>query len=496
MASTTQNTAKSNTNRNSGKGKGKNRSKQAQEASISQYHLDLAAEYLQLTLYKDALRCANRALELDPKLLLARIRRGIARKNLGLLDAALADFDTVLSIDSSFTKARESREEILLAKQKGREECVKTPTAPTQNRNEVTTRPPEDTTNHHDDDNNDDDDENDRNDTTKDDESTSGGSDRDFDSDSDDEDADIMVNSETPCSSFEREKSSDIIDYTTPHYDASPASPTRSSDANKAENELDHIGNNKTACRFYNHNGCNRSTACAFSHAPDSKSVRDEHGKNVCLYFLIDKCKWDNQSCIYSHSKTFLSASVSPISASPDTSTVIPPSFTLSASFAPLSSSAPTTRPPDGDPQGWWNDPEASARVRELVLRRDETARLAHEARVASFDARGKNKRSKKGPRNSKMTATTATANPAAPVLPRHLDTLFSSLRTRYYNGSDFDDSEYSFDTDIEEESQMEQRYLNGGFTDDEVMELLCQGVKPWDDDADMVLAALSGDYW
>ena len=35
-----------------------------------------------------------------------------------------------------------------------------------------------------------------------------------------------------------------------------------------------HQGNSRP-CRFYNHDGCNRGTACAFSHAPDKKSVRD-----------------------------------------------------------------------------------------------------------------------------------------------------------------------------------------------------------------------------
>lgn len=33
------------------------------------------------------------------------------------------------------------------------------------------------------------------------------------------------------------------------------------------------------------------------------------------------------------------------------------------------------------------------------------------------------------------------------------------------------------------------------GFTHEEEMELLSQGVKPWEDDAGAVLAALSGDY-
>jgi hypothetical protein len=39
-------------------------------------------------------------------------------------------------------------------------------------------------------------------------------------------------------------------------------------------------------------------------------------------------------------------------------------------------------------------------------------------------------------------------------------------------------------DWDEDSEDEMEQRMNNGGFLDDEVMELMSQGVKPWDDDA------------
>jgi hypothetical protein len=35
-----------------------------------------------------------------------------------------------------------------------------------------------------------------------------------------------------------------------------------------------HTGN-KVPCRFYNHEGCYRGQACAFSHAPDDLSTRD-----------------------------------------------------------------------------------------------------------------------------------------------------------------------------------------------------------------------------
>lgn len=91
------------------------------------------------------------------------------------------------------------------------------------------------------------------------------------------------------------------VDFGFPHYDGEAleiASVSDSSDCN-------HVGNG-IQCRFYNHDGCGRGTACTFSHAPDEKSVRDELGKNVCIYFLLDQCKFGTAKCIYSHAKEAL----------------------------------------------------------------------------------------------------------------------------------------------------------------------------------------------
>ncbi|PPQ97683.1 hypothetical protein CVT26_001866 [Gymnopilus dilepis] len=69
--------------------------------------------------------------------------------------------------------------------------------------------------------------------------------------------------------------------------------------------DCNHVGNG-IQCRFYNHDGCARGSECQFSHAPDEKSVRDELGKNVCIYYLLDACKFGAAKCIYSHSKAAL----------------------------------------------------------------------------------------------------------------------------------------------------------------------------------------------
>ncbi|KAF9481495.1 hypothetical protein BDN70DRAFT_876288 [Pholiota conissans] len=91
------------------------------------------------------------------------------------------------------------------------------------------------------------------------------------------------------------------VDFGFPHYDQDAleiASVSDSSDCN-------HVGNG-VQCRFYNHEGCARGNACTFSHAPDEKSVRDDLGRNVCTYFLLDSCKFGAAKCIYSHSKDAL----------------------------------------------------------------------------------------------------------------------------------------------------------------------------------------------
>ncbi|KAF4622452.1 hypothetical protein D9613_009592 [Agrocybe pediades] len=91
------------------------------------------------------------------------------------------------------------------------------------------------------------------------------------------------------------------VDFGFPHYDFEALEVDELSDSS----DCNHVGNG-VQCRFYNHEGCARGTACVFSHAPDEKSVRDELGKNVCIYHLLDSCKFGATKCIYSHSKDAL----------------------------------------------------------------------------------------------------------------------------------------------------------------------------------------------
>ncbi|KAL1942276.1 hypothetical protein VTO73DRAFT_6340 [Trametes versicolor] len=63
-------------------------------------------------------------------------------------------------------------------------------------------------------------------------------------------------------------------------------------------------------CKVYNKNGwCPKDVSCPYRHAPVSENVRDELGRNVCLYWLLlDKCK-NGSACAYAHDKTYLPTS-------------------------------------------------------------------------------------------------------------------------------------------------------------------------------------------
>ncbi|KAF7359113.1 RNA polymerase II-associated protein 3 [Mycena sanguinolenta] len=77
--------------------------------------------------------------------------------------------------------------------------------------------------------------------------------------------------------------------------------------AAESESDLeDHVGNG-IPCKHHNLKplGCAKGASCAYSHAPDARSIPDSEGRNVCLYFLLGSCKF-GERCLYSHSKANL----------------------------------------------------------------------------------------------------------------------------------------------------------------------------------------------
>ncbi|KAG6828781.1 hypothetical protein H0H87_000858 [Tephrocybe sp. NHM501043] len=130
---------------------------------------------------------------------------------------------------------------------------------------------------------------------------------------------------------------------------------------------------------------CARGGECDFSHAPDEKSVRDDLGKNVCLYYLLSSCKFGDLKCIYSHSKMALPAI-----------------------------------------HGWWNDPEQIKRVKDVLELAEKKAKeqraqdvLQHRLEAKKSRGKGqgrgksrgdssksKERNSGKKPRNGKAAVT------------------------------------------------------------------------------------------
>ncbi|KAE9410907.1 hypothetical protein BT96DRAFT_983585 [Gymnopus androsaceus JB14] len=186
--------------------------------------------------------------------------------------------------------------------------------------------------------------------------------------------------------------------------------------------EYRHSGNGRP-CRYYNHNGCQFGKSCRYKHAPDVRSVRDELGRNVCLHFLIDRCKFDDR-CWYAHDKTYLPSN------------------------------------------GWWHD-ESLGEYQDLY------DQLKMDIDDGVLDRLG--------------GAMNGTAMPWA--INAYLKKLVEE-RLEFGDENSDDDDYGTFrgsgkaGGSRQFEREMDERAQNFGFTSDEVNELLCQGVKPWDDDA------------
>lgn len=51
-------------------------------------------------------------------------------------------------------------------------------------------------------------------------------------------------------------------------------------------------------------------------------------------------------------------------------------------------------------------------------------------------------------------------------------------------NMEDYEDEDEDYEDEDDDRDLDEERAMNNGFTNDEMQELMCQGIKPWDDDA------------
>lgn len=224
--------------------------------------------------------------------------------------------------------------------------------------------------------------------------------------------------------------------------------------------DWNHEGNG-IPCRFYNHDGCMRGTGCRFLHAPDHRSVRDRLGRNVCMHFLLGDCKFGNSVCVYSHDKTYLPSGrwwddegkvvllkqISMVPTSKENSAFMPYMCGLADNRLAWTSAHGVEME---EVYGHWRDQAM-----------DGFCNAADDGLRATFrDAYNNNGRGRRGRGRGRGRG---------------------GMRRGGWRGLDLDDFEDS----------QEERMNNFGFTEDELQELICQGVKPWDDDAWDVLDAI-----
>ncbi|KAA1476433.1 hypothetical protein DENSPDRAFT_511432 [Dentipellis sp. KUC8613] len=207
-------------------------------------------------------------------------------------------------------------------------------------------------------------------------------------------------------------------------------------------------------CHAYNHAGCSKGRDCLYSHAVDHNSVRDDLGKNVCLYYLTDiPCKFKDE-CEYSHCRDYLPAG------------------------------------------RWWDDEDKAYRVGTMILSdhpaREDPEILHHYLSYLDHRLVLKEKKFASMPEQLEQWV------PRFKVLG---DWMEEALGENPWSDSEDDWPE---DYGSEDSGSPSRRGGYGraaendmarrgphGFTDDEVEELLMQGVSPWDSDARAILDVL-----
>ncbi|KAH7908974.1 TPR-like protein [Hygrophoropsis aurantiaca] len=208
-------------------------------------------------------------------------------------------------------------------------------------------------------------------------------------------------------------------------------------DSASESSDCEHEGN-RIPCRFYNHGGCMKGRSCPYSHAPDQMSLRDNLGKNVCIYYLMGICKFGDVKCVYSHTESYL-------------------------------------EPKDG----WWTTKEGRETAME-VFALQKTQEKMSEAFMTAYiwnmhsdilSARNRHKGNGKQSGKSKSKSKSRSK-----TKPKKGNKKKSPSNHTYYNNH---------------VKRSSEDYMYG-FSESDVEELLSQGVKPWDEDAWDVLAALS----
>jgi len=180
-------------------------------------------------------------------------------------------------------------------------------------------------------------------------------------------------------------------------------------------------------------------------------------GRNVCIYFLLGNCKFGGVACVYCHDKTYL----------------------------PLA-------------DHWWEDEEKRAQICQITDCLGPGERpvfLGHMFKTEyRIPWRIPGLKEEFGPRQVEVETFDKAAEVTGMLVGRTNRGAGSPRprRGRRGGGRRRDRGKgrgerrkgRDIDLDYGSDVEVEERMANFGFTEDDVMELLCQGVKPWDDDA------------
>lgn len=283
-------------------------------------------------------------------------------------------------------------------------------------------------------------------------------------------------------------------------------------------------------CIFYNTSTCRNGNSgkCKFSHLPDKRSLRLVlAGPNVCKDFLLnqDGCRFTNRGegrkCFYSHD---LSQAGLPLHDTKEK--LVEHLLQLEAAVYGAIGLPPHIVKGRKGPLDLEDQDEIDAANEEVrsALLDSETRRMAFETAIQTrADAEMARARSGDAPLESSQPSPPALIDvkglSGAGILKacgaenafrdqkesreefdRKLNDAFIALALDSACAGPGEDDDGEWETD--EDDDLEGSGYGpfgfsgyGGYSEDDMMELACQGVKPWDDDAGAVLAALRGGF-
>ena len=269
------------------------------------------------------------------------------------------------------------------------------------------------------------------------------------------------------------------------------------------------------ACHFYNTSKCLKGEACQFNHNPDDRSLRLVlDGPNICTNHLLGErgCEFSKKKgrkCWYSHDltkaglplhdKELLRITLTMMEAnilcksvrfdvSPSTQELIETFMNSEMSLADFNAESDERNAQLVEESvDWITETRRRADIMLEQSRRGQPARYPFEGKPPAIDVAGMS--------GADILRACGVKRPF--VAQQERKKAKSTFSTKFLDGT------YNLDNvdeleDVDESSDGDDDGLGAsafGFDEDDMMELACQGVKPWDHDAADVLAMLSGGF-